>query len=155
LEILGLKAIVTLAAAGVMVICAGGGGVPVAARPGGGFIGVEAVIDKDRASALLAQALQADMLILLTDVDGVYLDFGTPSARRIVSAGTSILSPNSFAAGSMGPKVQAALRFTQASGGRTVIGRLEDARALVSGTAGTRIESGPAAIVTAPIRLRS
>ncbi|WP_395827705.1 carbamate kinase [Elstera sp.] len=155
LEILGLKAITTLAAADVMVICAGGGGVPVAARPGGGFIGVEAVIDKDRASALLAQALKADMLLLLTDVDGVYLDFGTPSARRILRAGTAILSPNSFAAGSMGPKVQAALRFTQATGGRTMIGRLEDARALVSGTAGTSIETGPAAIITAAIKLRA
>jgi carbamate kinase len=148
LEILELKAITTLATAGVMVICVGGGGVPVAARPGGGFAGVEAVIDKDRASALLAQALKADMLLLLTDVDAVYLDFGTPKARRIVSAGAAALPSDTFAAGSMGPKVQAALRFTQATGQPTMIGGLADARALVGGTAGTKIEVGAAEIAT-------
>lgn len=92
LEILELAAIRLLVEAGMLVICAGGGGVPVAPRPGGGYSGVEAVIDKDRATALLAVALKADMLLLLTDVDGVYQDFGGPDAARIRGAGTETLS---------------------------------------------------------------
>jgi len=142
LEILELEAVRVLVQAGVVVICAGGGGVPVARRADGGYSGVEAVIDKDRATALLAVALEADMLLLLTDVDGVYQDFGAPAAARIRRAGSEALSKDVFAAGSMGPKVSAAINFVQASGRPAVIGRLEDAPALVAGSAGTTITKG-------------
>lgn len=150
LEILELAAIRLLVEAGMLVICAGGGGVPVAPRPGGGYSGVEAVIDKDRATALLAVALKADMLLLLTDVDGVYQDFGAPGAARIRGAGTDSLSKDSFAAGSMGPKVSAAIGFAAASGRPAAIGRLEDAAALIAGSAGTTITKGADPLVLAP-----
>ncbi len=148
LEILELQAVRLLVDAGLVVICAGGGGVPVVARDGGGYAGVEAVIDKDRATALLAIALQADLLLLLTDMDGVYLHFGTPEAMRIRSAGTQSLSPDIFAAGSMRPKVAAAIRFAEGAAGPAAIGRLEDALALVQGTAGTLVIKGAAPCVT-------
>ena len=134
----------------MLVICAGGGGVPVAPRPGGGYAGVEAVIDKDRATALLAVALKADMLLLLTDVDGVYQGFGTPETARIVRVGTASLSKDVFAAGSMGPKVSAAIGFVEASGHPAAIGRLEDAAALVAGSAGTTITKGASPLTLAP-----
>lgn len=149
LEILELGAIRLLVEAGMVVICAGGGGVPVAPRPAGGYAGVEAVIDKDRATALLAVALEADMLLLLTDVDGVYQDFGAPHAARMLRAGTGALSQGAFAAGSMGPKVGAAISFALACGRNAAIGRLEDATAVLEGTAGTIISRGAAPIVIA------
>ena len=89
LEILEMRVISMLVERGVVVICAGGGGIPVVARADQSLIGIEAVIDKDRASNLLARQLGADMLLLLTDVDAVYLDFGKPDARRIARAGGS------------------------------------------------------------------
>jgi carbamate kinase len=92
-EILELKVISLLVEAGVVVICAGGGGIPVVERADGSLIGIEAVIDKDRASALLARQLGADMLLLLTDVDAVCLDYGKPTARRIARAGVAALAP--------------------------------------------------------------
>jgi len=150
LEILELAAVTLLVDAGMVVICAGGGGVPVAPRPGGGYSGVEAVIDKDRATALLAVALDADMLLLLTDVDGVYQNFGAPDAARILRTGADTLSKDAFADGSMGPKVAAAIRFVQTAGHPAAIGRLQDALALVAGTAGTTITSGPGPVITAP-----
>ena len=150
LEILELGAIRLLVEAGMLVICAGGGGVPVAPRPSGGYAGVEAVIDKDRATALLAVALKADMLLLLTDVDGVYQNFAAPLAARIRQAGTASLSKDAFAAGSMGPKVSAAIAFAEASGHPAAIGRLEDALALVAGSAGTTITKGAEPLVLAP-----
>lgn len=147
LEILELTAIRLLVEAGLFVICAGGGGVPVTPRPGGGYAGVEAVIDKDHASALLAVALKADMVLLLTDVDGVYQNFGAPGAARIRQAGTEILSKDTFAAGSMGPKVIAAIRFAEASGRPAAIGRLQDAAALLKGSAGTTVKKGTSPII--------
>ncbi len=142
LEILEIKVIKMLVERGVVVICAGGGGIPVAARADGSLVGIEAVIDKDRASGLLAKQLDADMLLLLTDVDAVYLDFGTPQARRIARAGADTLSPDRFASGSMRPKVEAAKRFASQTGRPAAIGRLEDAVAMLDGTAGTLIEAG-------------
>jgi carbamate kinase len=142
IEILEVRVVSMLVERGVVVICAGGGGIPVVAREDGSLIGIEAVIDKDLASALLARQLGADMLILLTDVDAVYLDFGTSQARRIMRAGAAALTADRFAAGSMGPKVEAATMFATATGRVAAIGRLEDAAAILRGDAGTRIEAG-------------
>lgn len=146
LEILELKVISLLVEAGVVVICAGGGGIPVVERVDGSLLGIEAVIDKDRASALLARQLGADMLLLLTDVDAVYLDFGKSNARRIARAGVTALAPGQFAAGSMRPKVEAASMFAATTGHPAAIGRLEDAVAILRRDAGTRIEVGAAEI---------
>ena len=146
LEILEMKVISILVEAGVVVICAGGGGIPVIERGDGSLVGIEAVIDKDRASALLARQIHADMLLLLTDVDAVFLDFGKPNARRIARAGVATLAPGQFASGSMGPKVEAASMFAAATGHPAAIGRLEDAVAILRGDAGTRIEAGGAEI---------
>ena len=122
---------------GVIVICAGGGGIPVAKKADGSFIGVEAVIDKDRASALLAETVAADALLMLTDVDAVYTDFGTDNAKPIRTASPDDLNAESFAAGSMGPKIEAACSFVGRTGGLAGIGRLDDALAILEGKAGT------------------
>ena len=144
IEIIDLSVISLLVENGVLVICAGGGGIPVVRREDGRLEGIEAVIDKDRASALLAQALNADMLMLLTDVDAVYVDFGTPQARAVSKAGASAFAQGKFPAGSMGPKVDAATGFAAATGKPATIGRLEDALAILEGKAGTTIEAGDA-----------
>lgn len=125
---------------GVTVTCAGGGGIPVVPDvvdgvPG--LIGVEAVIDKDLAAALLATALGADALLLLTDVDAVYEGFGTPAARAVRSATPEQLRTLPLPAGSMGPKVEAVCRFVEAGGGLGAVGALSDAAAIVRGEAGT------------------
>ncbi len=146
LEILELQVIKLLVEQGVVVICAGGGGIPVVALDGGGLAGVEAVIDKDRASALLARQLDADRLLLLTDVDAVYLDYGKPGARAIARAGTAALDADQFAAGSMRPKIAAATLFATATGRPAAIGRLEDAVAILQGDAGTLIDGAGTAI---------
>lgn len=146
LEILEMKVISILVEARVVVICTGGGGIPVVERDDGSLVGIEAVIDKDRASALLARQLGADMLLLLTDVDAVYLDFGKPNARRVTRAGVAAFAPGQFASGSMGPKVEAASMFAAATGRPAAIGRLDDAVAILRGDAGTRIEAGGAEI---------
>jgi carbamate kinase len=129
---------------GVVVICAGGGGIPTmyAAGEDRRLVGVEAVIDKDLATSLLSQELDADLFVMATDVDGVYLDWGTPSQRRLDRVTTDELRAISFPAGSMGPKVDAATGFVDASGKRAVIGSLEQLDAMVAGTAGTNVVSG-------------
>ena len=104
LQVLEARVIELLASQGVTVICAGGGGIPVIERSDGALLGVEAVVDKDLASALLARQLTADHLILLTDVDGVYLDWGSASARLIKRAGRSALNPTDFRSGIHGPQ---------------------------------------------------
>jgi carbamate kinase len=133
----------------VTVVCAGGGGIPVVADDAGGLHGVEAVVDKDLTAALLAQSVGADALLLLTDVEAVIDGYGTPSARPIRETTPAELRAGSFPAGSMGPKVEAACRFAEATGGRAAIGRLDDAAALLGGTAGTVVrvpaETGPSA----------
>lgn len=125
---------------GVIVICTGGGGIPVLRLPDGSMTGVEAVIDKDAASALLAQCLGADALLLLTDVDAVYRDFGTDGAKRILRLTPQEARALDLPAGSMGPKMAAAADFADA-GGLASIGRLADALALLNGTAGTQVRS--------------
>ena len=101
--------------------------------------GVEAVIDKDRASAVLAENLSADLLVIATDVDAVYLDWGEPTQRAVVHAHPDALHPGFFPAGSMGPKVEAAAQFARASGHPAVIGSLEQLPAMLAGDGGTRI----------------
>jgi len=138
-------AIHALAAAGFVVVCAGGGGVPVVAdRAGGALRGVEAVIDKDLTAALLARELDADLLVIATDVPHVVVGFGTPSARplhRVTATELRALAAaGEFARGSMGPKVEAALRFVDSGGARAVITSLEHiADAVSRHDAGTQI----------------
>lgn len=141
-QVVQLEAIRRLIDGGFLVICAGGGGVPVIAVDGG-YEGVEAVIDKDLATSLLAIDLGADVLVLATDVDGVYVDWGTPAQRLVDRATPAWLRDHEFAAGSMGPKVEAVCRFVEATGHRATIGRLEDVAALIDGTAGTQIAVQP------------
>jgi carbamate kinase len=125
---------------GCVVVCAGGGGIPTMYSPGTTtLIGVEAVIDKDRASAVLATDLHADLLVIATDVDGVYLDWGTPQQRRVLAAHPDALDTGLFPAGSMGPKVEAAATFARASGKPAVIGSLENLTSMLAGDGGTRI----------------
>lgn len=128
----------------VIVICAGGGGIPVAPCSDGSFIGVEAVIDKDRASTLLAQEVGADALLMLTDVDAVYRDWGTPEQEAIPTLSPDAAEALSLPAGSMGPKVESAVRFVRAGGRMAGIGKLEDARAILERRAGTVV--APAAV---------
>ncbi len=138
-EILDARTIALLVERRIIVICAGGGGIPVVRQPTGGVIGVEAVIDKDLASALIARELEADMLLLLTDVDAVYRHYGTAKAAPIRHVRSNRLDPSAFSAGSMRPKVKAAADFATASDKIAAIGRLEDAVAIVNGTAGTLV----------------
>lgn len=137
-RIIGLANIRLLLDAGATVVCAGGGGVPVDAAPNGRLRGVDAVIDKDLSAALLAWQIGADALLLLTDVDAVYSGWGTAEASPIRNATPTQLRRQTFAAGSMAPKVEAACRFAD-SGGVAAIGRLEDASALLAGVAGTQV----------------
>jgi len=120
---------------GAVAVCAGGGGVPVIRDGQGQLTGVEAVVDKDLTAALLAEALDADALLLLTDVP--QLHYGTPDATPIRHTTPAALRPLSFPAGSMGPKVDAVCRFVELTGGTAAIGALQDARAILDGTAGT------------------
>ncbi|MFZ1468378.1 MAG: carbamate kinase [Paracoccaceae bacterium] len=140
-EIPDLRVVRMLLDQGVVVICAGGGGIPVIRRPDDSLIGVEAVIDKDAASALLAADIGADALLLLTDVAAVYRDFGTdtetPLGQISPAEGRALAMPK----GSMGPKLAAACDFAD-RGGIAGIGRLADAMALLQGTAGTRVAKG-------------
>jgi carbamate kinase len=138
-RIVQLGAIERLVDAGFLVVCTGGGGIPVTEDDDGRARGVEAVVDKDLASALLAIDLRADTLVLATDVAVVYDDYGTPAQRPIVRATPSGLRAHKFAAGSMGPKVEAACRFVERTGARAVIGSLDRIDELLSGRAGTQV----------------
>jgi carbamate kinase len=139
LRIVEVESIRLLVEAGVIVVCAGGGGVPVIVSPGVGLLGVEAVIDKDLAAALLARELGADALLLLTDVAGVHAGWGTPAARQLTSAGPEALRALGLASGSMGPKAEAAARFAD-GGGRAVIAAMESASDALAGRAGTSVQ---------------
>jgi carbamate kinase len=143
-SVIDSPAIHALAAAGFVVVCAGGGGIPVTddGRDGVGLRGIEAVIDKDLTAALLARELGADTLVIATDVPNVMVDFGTPSARPLgrvtVAEMRAHAADGQFARGSMGPKVEAALRFVESGGARAVITSLEHiADAVTSDDAGT------------------
>ena len=150
-HIFGLDPVEWLLERGCVVICAGGGGIPVMytdepVAAGRRLTGVEAVIDKDLASAVLASELAADALLIVTDVDAVYSDWGTPDKRAIRRASPRALSDSEFAAGSMGPKVRAACMFVEQTGGLAVIGSIDDTPALLRGEAGTVVATDAAGL---------
>jgi len=154
-EIVELEAIRDLVEAGVLVVCSGGGGVPVV-RSRGALSGIDAVIDKDLAAALLARELGADALLVLTDVPKAYVHYGTPqqTALDTVTAGEmrAYAAEGHFKAGSMGPKVEACLRFVDA-GGESVIASLTEVGPALAGRAGTHIvPDAPAARTQTPRR---
>ncbi len=140
-RIFQLRPIEWLLEKGTTVIAAGGGGIPTMYEPGEErhLVGVECVIDKDRASALLAKEIGADFFVIATDADAVYLDWGKPEQRAIASATPDTLDTFGFAAGSMGPKVEAAQDFARATGKRAVICALADVPAAVRGEKGTTV----------------
>jgi carbamate kinase len=127
---------------GAVVVCAGGGGVPVVRNERGKLRGLEAVIDKDLTAAVLAEALEADVLMVLTDVPNVIRDYGTPQAEPISRITPGALRREIFPAGSMGPKVDAVCRFVELTGDMAAIGRLQDAEAIMAGDAGTIVTPG-------------
>ncbi|WP_425409795.1 carbamate kinase [Hyphococcus sp.] len=125
-----------------LLICAGGGGIPVIRHADNGRLeGVEAIIDKDRTSSLLAQELSADLFIIATDVDGVYEGFGTPEQNLIKQTTPNKLEAGSYSSGSMGPKVDAASWFVRETGKRAVIGALDEIETIIGGQSGTSIEA--------------
>ena len=151
-QILEIQPITWLLERRAVVICAGGGGIPTVypSSAPGALVGVEAVIDKDLASELLAEDVHADLFLMATDVDGVYLDWGTPRQRRLDRVTPEELAGYQFAAGSMGPKVEAAARFVAKTGGRAAIGALADIAGIIAGTAGTNVVTHRANAGAAP-----
>ena len=143
LHIFEIRPIQWLLSHGVVLICAGGGGVPTMFLPSAEttLIGVEAVIDKDLASELLAREVEADLFVMATDVDAVYADWGTPEQRAIGRVTPAELRDIKFPAGSMGPKVEAACQFVEATGGRAAIGSLTQIQHIINGEAGTQVVS--------------
>ena len=129
-----------------IVIAAGGGGIPTVYEPGRVLRGIEAVIDKDLCSELLARELEADFFIMATDADAVFLDWGKPTAKAFRRASPKAMRDFSFPAGSMGPKVEAACHFAEATGKRAAIGALKDLPAILAGRAGTTITSAASSI---------
>jgi carbamate kinase len=140
---LEIQPITWLLERGAVVICAGGGGIPtmLPSSGPGELTGVEAVIDKDLAGELLAEDVGADLFVMATDVDGVYVGWGTPEQERLDDVTPAELAQHQFAAGSMGPKVEAAARFVTKTGRRAAIGSLEDITGIVAGKAGTNVVS--------------
>ena len=134
---------------GTIVVAAGGGGIPTMYEPGthNKLVGTECVIDKDLASELLARELRADLFVMLTDADAVYLDWGKPGQRAIRRASPEALAAHEFAAGSMGPKVTAACRFARLTGKRAAIGDLEELGRILAGDAGTTVDPQQQGIV--------
>lgn len=146
LRVLGLEPIRWLLERGAIVIAAGGGGIPVAkgkalveGMEGQQLHGVDAVIDKDLCSGLLARGIEADCLVIVTDVEAVFLDWGKPAQRAVGKVTPQALERQTFPAGSMGPKVAAACAFVRATGKRAVIGSLEQIEAMLAGKAGTQV----------------
>jgi carbamate kinase len=139
MRIFEIRPIQWLLEKGTVVICAGGGGIPTVYDENRQLKGIEAVIDKDLCSALLAEQLDADLLLIATDVAAAFVDWGLPTQKAIAQAHPDALQHWSFAAGSMGPKVQAACEFARHTGKPAVIGALGDIEGIVQGTAGTRI----------------
>ena len=143
MAILGITSIRLLVEAGVCVICAGGGGTPVVRGSDGRMEGIEAVIDKDRTAGLLAHALEAEALLMLTDVEAVFRDWGGLNQAAIAEITPEALEKMVFEPGSMGPKITAACEFVRGGGKIAGIGRLQDARAIIEGRAGTRVRAAP------------
>jgi carbamate kinase len=143
-HIIEIRPIRWLLQRGTIVICAGGGGIPTMYEPGAEhrLIGVEAVIDKDLCSELLARELDADLFVMLTDVDAVYVDWGKPAQKAIREASPAALKRVKFAQGSMGPKVEAACHFAATRGKPAAIGALPDLARIMAGEAGTTVQPG-------------
>lgn len=139
-RIFEIRPIRMLVDAGVIVVCAGGGGIPTMYDEDRNLQGVEAVIDKDLAASLLAQELDADLLVIATDVDGVYLNWGQPDQQKLGAVTPEEFEGLNLPKGSMGPKVDAACQFARATGNEAVIGSLGDIDEIVQGTAGTRVK---------------
>jgi carbamate kinase len=139
-----INAIKLLVRSGIIVICAGGGGIPVVITPAGGLRGVEAVIDKDLSAAFLAQQIEADALLFLTDVPAVWTRWPQTEGEPIAESTPETLRRLSFAPGSMGPKVEAACRFVERTGRLAAIGTMENAKALLNGRGGTIVHSASA-----------
>jgi len=131
---------------GTVVIAAGGGGIPTVYEPKRVLRGVEAVIDKDLCSELLARELEADVFIMATDADAVFLDWGQPTAKAFRRASPKAMREFSFPAGSMGPKVEAACHFAEATGKRAAIGALKDLKSMLCGEAGTTVDANASSI---------
>jgi carbamate kinase len=147
-DLVEVAAVRQLVEAGWIVIAAGGGGSPVYRHARLGWEGIEAVVDKDRAAAILADRLAADTMMILTDVDAVYQDWGRPERRPLrtlsVAAATALLAGNGLGSGSMRPKVEAAVQFARAGRGRrAVIAHLREGPAALRGETGTTIRSDP------------
>ena len=146
-RMIDFHAVKTLVDNGFVVIAAGGGGIPVVRQPDGSVGGVPAVIDKDLTAALFGGQIEADVLVIATDVDAAVLYFGTPEAEDIgrvtVSALRGYAAQGHFGGGSMGPKVEAACRFVEGGGQRAVIGRLDNIEQAVRGEAGTVVVPDP------------
>jgi carbamate kinase len=140
-RIVEIDTIRLLVDAGVVVVCAGGGGIPVTVTALGGLRGVEAVIDKDLSAALLAEQIEADALLLLTDVDAIHTGWGTYDDARLRTASPKQLRELDLPAGSMRPKAEAAARFVERTGGRAAIAALEDAALALTGAAGTSVNA--------------
>lgn len=140
-RVLEIDVIRQLLASSTITICAGGGGIPVVRDPAGNFTGIEAIIDKDHASRMVAHETQADALLMLTDIDGLYLGWGKDGRRMLRQTTPAELRRHSFALGTMAPKVEAAIDFVTQGGQLAGIGRLEDAYTILCGQAGTRIEN--------------
>lgn len=139
-RIFELRPVKWLLEQGAVVIAAGGGGIPTMYIPGTRtLVGVEAVVDKDRASALLAQEIGADECVMATDADAIYLDWGTPRQRALREATPESLAQIGFAAGSMGPKVEAACTFVNGTGRPARVGALDQIPALLAGLSGTSV----------------
>ena len=138
-RILGLSALKTLIENGHLVVCCGGGGVPVYFDQKGQLIGAEAVIDKDLASSLLAISVNADLFVIATDVDGVYTDWGKPSQSLIRQIDAISLRKLTFARGSMAPKVEATCRFVEKTGKAAIIGALDQIEKIIDGKSGTLV----------------
>src|SRR5262249_21306869 len=145
-RIFEIRAIKWLLEKGAVVIAAGGGGIPTVYDADRKLSGIEAVIDKDLCTELLARQLDADVFIMATDADAVYTDWGKPTARAFRKANPKALSAYSFPAGSMGPKVAAASRFAEQTGKRAAIGALEDLSAILQGEAGTTLDTAETGI---------
>jgi carbamate kinase len=140
-RIIEMNVIRMLVESGITVICAGGGGIPVAYDENRKLFGVEAVIDKDLASGLLAKGLDAGMFVMLSDISNVYADFGSPNQKPIRAAHPDALEAMSFASGSMGPKVLGACQFVRETGNNSAIGQLSDLKKIIDGGAGTLISN--------------
>ncbi|HJQ99527.1 MAG TPA: carbamate kinase [Candidatus Polarisedimenticolaceae bacterium] len=148
LRIFQIRPVRWLLEKGCVVICTGGGGIPTMYGPDGKLTGVEAVVDKDRASALMARELGCDVFVMATAADAVYLDWGKPTQRAIRRAHPDALDPGAFPAGSMGPKVEAAVRFVKRTGKIAAIGALEDVERIVRGEAGTIVTTDASGLET-------